>query len=350
MKAGISIYLGTGLNQNIEILKKAKEADISFGFTSLQIPEEQVGDYEGETRKLLAICREYGIRLIADIGRDTVSRLSCNSIKELRDWGITSIRLDDGYSPEETAALSNVFEIVFNASTVMDEEIRGWENAGADLFRFIACHNYYPKEYTGLSLEKVRWINERLKLKGFQTMAFVPGDRTMRGPLCQGLPTVEAHRFAKEEVALHMLELSADGACDLVLTGDVDLSDEGWRRVGMLNRGRIGLGVSLKPAYAYLAEIIHHDRRDSSEYLFRSVESRALKRTVEPENCVRRKRGSVCISNRQYGRYEGEVEITRQDLPADGRVNVVGQVDQDDLKYLPYLKHGIGVQLNPVLR
>lgn len=130
--------------------------------------------------------------------------------------------------------------------------------------------------------------------------------------------------------------------------GDVDLSEDGWRRVKLLNRNLVGLSVTLDPAYKYLAGTIHHDRRDSSEYLFRSVESRILKKRVEPANCTERRCGSICISNRRYGRYEGEVEIPRQDLPPDERVNVVGQVAKEDLKYLPYLKNGMGVQLNPV--
>src|SRR5699024_12728427 len=47
-----------------------------------------------------------------------------------------------------------------------------------DALPILACHNYYPKEYTGLSMEKVCKINEFLRLKGIQTMGFVPGDMT----------------------------------------------------------------------------------------------------------------------------------------------------------------------------
>lgn len=32
------------------------------------------------------------------------------------------------------------------------------------------------------------------------------------------------------------------------------------------------------------------------------------------------------MDNEGYGRYSGEVQLVREDLPADSRVNVVGQV------------------------
>ena len=88
----------------------------------------------------------------------------------------------------------------------------------------------------------------------------------------------------------------------------------------------------------------HHDRIDSSNYIFRSIESRMLENRIEPENCIERKKGSICISNSKYLRYEGEMEIMRQDLPGDERVNVIGYVDLEYVKYLPYIKNEIGIR------
>ncbi|WMJ86417.1 MupG family TIM beta-alpha barrel fold protein [Anaerocolumna sp. MB42-C2] len=346
MKIGISIYLGTDLDKNIEILKKAKAAGITYAFTSLQIPEESVVDYEKETKKLLEKCIEYGIRLVADASPETVKKLSCNTIEELANWGITSMRLDYGYSPKEIVKLSKSFKIVLNASTITAEDIQDWKNAKADLSKFIACHNYYPKEYTGLSIQRVREINEYLKMEGFQTMAFVPGNKTMRGPLFAGLPTVEEHRFRKDDIVLNMLELYFDAKCDMVMVGDVDVSEKAWENIEMLNQNMIEMKVVLDKKYHFISSVIHHDRIDSSCFIFRSVQSRMSKNRIQPENCIERKKGSICISNNKYLRYEGEVEIARQDLPQDERVNVIGHVDSAYLKYLPYIKHGMGIKLN----
>lgn len=345
MKIGISIYLGTNMDMNIEILKKAKAAKISYAFTSLQIPEENVDDYEIGTKSLLEKCKEFGIQLIADASPETVKKLSCNTIEELETWGITSIRLDYGYLPEEVARLSKVFQIVVNASTVTAKEIHDWKNAKADLSKFIACHNYYPKEYTGLSIERVHEINENLKMEGLQTMAFVCGDMTMRGPLYAGLPTVEEHRFNKNDIMLHMLELYFDAKCDMVMVGDVDISEEAWKNIETLNQNVIEIKAKLNEKYHFISDMIHHDRIDSSSFIFRSAESRMLKNRIQPENCIERKKGSICISNSKYLRYEGEVEIARQNLPQDERVNVIGHVDPAYLKYLPYIKNGMGIKL-----
>lgn len=345
MDIGISIYLGTGLNKNLEILKKAKNAKISLAFTSLHIPEENTTDYESEIKRLLEKCKEYGIQLIADASPETVKKLSCNSIEELEAWGITSIRLDYGYSPKEIAKLSNTFQIVLNASTITKREIQDWKSAKADISRFIACHNYYPKEYTGLSIERVREINEYLKNEGLQTMAFIPGDMTMRGPLFAGLPTVEAHRFKKNDIILNMLEMYFDGNCNMVMVGDIDISEEAWEKAAALNQNIIEIKAVVDKKYSFITQMIHHDRIDSSNFVFRSVESRMIKNKIQPENCVERKKGSICISNSKYLRYEGEVEIARQDLPRDERVNAIGHVDLEDLKYLPYIKNEIGIKL-----
>lgn len=345
MKIGISIYLGTNLEKNIEILKKAKTAKVSYAFTSLQIPEENVDDYEKETKKLLGKCKEYGIQLIADASPETVKKLSCNTIEELKTWGITSIRLDYGYSPIEIAKLSETFQIVLNASTITAKDIQDWKTAKADLSRFIACHNYYPKEYTGLSIERVREINKSLKMEGFQTMAFVPGNMTMRGPLFAGLPTVEAHRFNKNDITLNMLEMHFDGKCDMVMVGDVDVTEEAWKIIELLNQDMVEIKAALDKKYQNIYSMIHHDRIDSSSFVFRSVESRIIKDKINPENCIERKKGSICISNSKYLRYEGEVEIARHDLPQDDRVNVIGHVDLEYLKYLPYIKNGMGIKL-----
>ena len=50
---GISLYLGTGFEKNKEIIKKAHENNAKYAFTSLQIPEETVADYQSEVKRLL---------------------------------------------------------------------------------------------------------------------------------------------------------------------------------------------------------------------------------------------------------------------------------------------------------
>jgi len=41
----------------------------------------------------------------------------------------------------------------------------------------------------------------------------------------------------------------------------------------------------------------------------------------------------------------GELEIARVDLPGEDRVNIIGQVHDSHIKYLPYVQKGLGVKL-----
>ena len=93
-------------------------------------------------------------------------------------------------------------------------------------------------------------------------MAFVPGDGVLRGPLQEGLPTVEEHRFHKEDVLLHLLSLHYDLGCDKVAIGDIDVSDRVWKGIGNLNEGIIEVEAEMESGlasdYGYITEGIHH--------------------------------------------------------------------------------------------
>ena len=356
MKTGISIYFSSGMEKNESLIKKAVKNGVTYAFTSLHIPEETGVDYSKSIRQLLNCCREENLNLIADVGPETYEKLGVGSMEELKSLGITHVRLDYGFSPREVVEISKHFFVVFNASTIMEEELLEWKRYGADFTKFAACHNFYPKQFTALSLKQVKEINDRLKYLGFTTMAFVPGSLTLRGPLFEGLPTVEEHRKRRAEVAFNMMELSMGGECDVVLIGDVDIKEKDWDAVKCISQGYVELEADLFPGYEFVRDQIHHDRPDSSEYIFRSQESRLYKQDIEAEEnssktmagesgMLFRKAGSICISNKKYLRYMGELEIARVDLPMDERLNVIGQINEKDLKFLTYVQKGFGVKL-----
>ncbi len=348
MNTGISLYFSNGIEKNIRLIKKAVENGVKYAFTSLHIPEETGVDYCDHIQKLLGVCKEANLNLIVDVGPETLEKLGIKHLGDLKDLGITHVRLDYGFDAEETVQISKTFHVVFNASTITEEELWKWKTCGADFTRFAACHNFYPKQFTGLSLRQTREINQRLKYLGFATMAFVPGNRELRGPLFEGLPTIEEHRERKHEVLLNMLELYYDGLCDVVLTGDVDAEEKDWKDINCLSHDYVELKAEVLPSYEFIRDIIHHDRPDSSVYVIRSQESRQYKLEIKPgeeSNAQIRKQGSICISNENYLRYMGELEIARIDLPEEDRVNIIGQVHDTHIKYLPYIQKGLGVKL-----
>lgn len=351
MKTGISVYFGSPEQENARLIERAAAAKVSFAFTSLQIPEERGMDYARVTRRLLSMLSDAGIQLIADVGPDTCEKLGVSKTEDLAGLGFRYIRLDYGFSVRETVKLSDTFHIVFNASTAKHEEIAAWRHEGADFSRFAACHNFYPKRYTGLSLNGVRELNQKLHGLGFETMSFVPGDDVSkhRAPLREGLPTVEDQRKRFDDLPLNMLELHTGAGSDVVLVGDPGLTEKGWGSIQQLSNGYVDVRCRLDERYGYLYGQIHHDRPDSSEYIFRSQESRTSLRPgailADAGAGKPRTLGDIAVSNAAYGRYEGELEIARCDIPGDARMNVVGSVVERDRRLLPYLKAGFGLKL-----
>ena len=414
MKTGISIYLSSPLQDIERTIERGAAAGARYAFTSLHIPEDGGAAYADKVRHVLSLLSARGIALIADVGPRTCDLLGLERIEDLRDLGLEYLRLDYGFSAQRVAELSGVFRIVVNASTVSSDEIASWREAGADVTRFAACHNFYPKPYTGLALEDIARTNLRLAALGFEIMAFVPGDANVRGPVFEGLPTVEAQRGRASKVALNMLELAHGADCDIVLVGDPDLSDAGWAQFAQVSAGYVDLQCELEPGYAYVRGQIHHDRPDSSVLIFRSQESRTKlkpdsvptdagaglprkagsiavsnsgygryegelesgyayvrgqihhdrpdssalvfrsqesRTTLKPDSVptdtgagLPRKAGSIAVSNSGYGRYEGELEIARVDLPGDERMNVAGHITPEAMELLPFIKRGFGVR------
>lgn len=343
---GISLYLGTGYEKNKEIVEKAQRANMKYAFTSLHIPEENVENYAQEVQNLLDLCKCYSISLIVDIGPRTLEKLGYQRFEELKQTSISHLRVDYGFTYQQIIDLSKDFNIVFNASTLLEQDIRELQKLHADFTRFSACHNFYPKPLTGLSIEKTRSINDNLRRLGMTTMAFVAGDKELRGPLKMGLPTVEAHRRAG--VLLSMLQLIKDCHTGVCLVGDIAISDEAWRDIKELAQGYVSLRAEIDPEYKFIRNEIHHDRPDSSEYVIRSQESRtyASQGRLFPAQAVKpRIRGSISVGNEGYLRYSGELEIARKDLEPEPKVNIVGQIDAASMPYLDYITDGMGFKL-----
>lgn len=340
---GISVYLQTGIVENEKILRKAAMANVDYIFSSLNIPEEENDSFLQEVMNLLQLAKSLQLSILFDVNDHLLTRLGLSDFKELHQLGVTHIRLDDGFSSKEMVDLSKLFTLVLNASTLTEELIHDLLRDGLVVSDIIACHNYYPKPYTGLSYQTVKEINDRLHKFDIQVMGFVCGNLSKRGPFYEGLPTVEEAR--KEDFLLNVLKLHDDTTCDIIMVGDIDITDKSWFQLKKFKENCIPLEARLEEEYSYLYSVLQHDRIDYSEYFIRSVESRTsllTKKDILPKNCIKREVGSICISNKEYGRYQGEIELMRKELPKDSRVNVCGRIKERDTVYLDYINNGRG--------
>jgi hypothetical protein len=336
MDIGLSLYLSSGMEKNLELIEKAKNADMKYAFTSLHIPEEN--RYSTDAVELIKLCGNAGIKLIVDVSPHALEKYKLKSYEQLQELGVEYLRPDFGFRIEEIIRLSKTFHIVFNASTAKKPDLDEMQRNGVDFSRILGCHNFYPKPLTGISLQKVKSVNDYLKSLGIMALAFVPGDKTLRGPIYEGLPTVETHRGS--DVFASLLELEQQTDVDAVLIGDIDVTDKTWGKIAEYSCGRIALNASISEEFSYLKNMIFHERVDYSGHVIRCVESRQLNKKVKAGPVCSRPQGSIFISNENFLRYEGEVEIARVDLPPDSRVCVIGNIDDDDIKYLKFIIGG----------
>ncbi|MGM2834847.1 MupG family TIM beta-alpha barrel fold protein, partial [Bacillus cereus group sp. Bce025] len=142
-------------------------------------------------------------------------------------------------TPKEIARVSHKMKVALNASTITESF---WKELITEKIRVEnveAWHNFYPRPETGLAKSFLQKQNEYLHACGIKTMAFIPGDGEKRGPLYEGLPTLEKHRNMRPLEAY--LELVKDCGVDKVLIGDISGSLESVQEIASASRGIIPL-------------------------------------------------------------------------------------------------------------
>lgn len=319
---GISLYTGMGysLAYNLEYMEKASELGIKDVFTSLHIPEADSSVYK-EAEEILLKAKQLGMRVTADISKHY---LDMSSIKK---YSIYALRLDFGFSVEEIAKLSKElpFRIQLNASTISDSLLKELMHKGAVPEKMEVCHNYYPRKDTGISQELLVERNRCFKEYGMKIAAFIPLQHSRRGPMQEGLPTLECHRNMKPVIsAQHLLHSGIDN----VYVGDAIASEEELKSLAGIEADVFKIPIRLFGPSIEEIEILsgrHTNRMDPGEYTIRSQEAR-LKKTgkILKHNTVQREKYSVTIDNEGYLRYEGELQILKRKLEPDERVNVAG--------------------------
>lgn len=173
----------------------------------------------------------------------------------------------------------------------------------------------------------------RLREAGLSVQCFIPGDTVKRGPIFEGLPTLEAHRRVLPSAAFVDMVLRF-GMEDIFLA-DPGLSEKEQERIAHFCRtGVICVPAELDENWRHLYGKVFSRRIDSPRWLIRFQESRTYScqgDLIEPARCAERRRGVITVDNARYGRYSGELMLMLEDLPADERVNVIGRVPENAL-------------------
>lgn len=300
---------------------------VKRAFTSLHIPEES-GDLAIRAKKLLQTAKECGVEVYADVSLQTPAHLGLDSLFELKALGVIGLRLDDFFENETILNLAKEFKLALNASILFEDDVSALLEGGLSASQLLAWHNFYPRCETGLSDSFFESQNELFKKLGIPVSAYIPGDGEKRGPLFEGLPTLEKHR--KADPFLSALELFHAGVEDVYI-GDPEVSEHLLKRLIDFDEHHC-VEVRIEGFQAGEFRL----RPDFSRDVLRLMDTRSTE-SVVPKNTLARPIGSITMDNDRYGRYRGEVQITLRDLPADERVNVIGQVIEEDIPLLSLL-------------
>lgn len=341
---GFSVFMNQELSEETKtyINEMAEKGFIGI-FTSMHIPEDDPSAYKRRLTELGQEAKETGLELMVDISGKALelAGFSLENLEPLKEIGVTGLRMDYHLSNQQIAKWSHQLKISLNASTITEQDVQELKEAGADFTQMEAWHNYYPRPETGLDKSWYQRKNQWLAEQGFTIQGFVPGDEMLRGPLYKGLPTLEEHRYQHPLAAA--LDLASCGT-DLIYIGDGGLSLTTQEQFSYYKEtGGILLHVTLlDPTFGPIILGTHTNRQDEAKAVVRSADARFREIPPIPARLTdERKIGTVTLDNEAYLRYMGEIQLMKEDLPADEKVNCVARVISADLPLIQQIHAGM---------
>lgn len=355
MSYGISIYFGLDntVEENIKLLVDAHELGFTRIFTSLHIPEANYSILKTQVHEFFKLAKKYNMDIISDISPNTFKFLDLEpmDLKGLGDMGVKTIRIDFGYTEEEISKMTKNpygIKIQLNASTITEEFFENLDIYSPNYRNVDALHNFYPRVGTGISEECMKEKNTILSKRGIRACAFVGSNNRKRGPLHDGLPSLEDHRGIEvREAANHLYALGNKS----VFIGDSLPSKSELEDLSELCPDAVELCIELKEYDNVTLRLItetYTQRTDEARDAIRASESRLLLKgdKIKPLNTVDKEYGDITIDNENYMRYMGELQILKFSQKGDYRTNVVASVLQKHFYLLKYINGGVKFHFN----
>ena len=349
-KLGISIYPD---KSNIEEDKKYLDLAKKFGFervfTNLLSVDVDKGQSFENFKEIIKYAENLDMKVIADVSPSVFKSLGIHytELKFFKELGLSGIRLDLGFSGMEEAIMSyNPYnlkiEVNISSGTKYIENIISYRPNKENI---IACHNFYPHRYTGLSRKHFIESTELFKNHGIKTAAFVSSNNGSFGPwpVNEGLPTLEEHRELPIDVQAKDL-LNTDLIDDIIISNCYASLDE-LKALGELDKDILELKVDLidnlpEIERKIILEEPHFNRGDISEYMIRSTQSRVKYKghdfqVINPRDI---EKGDILIDSSLYEHYAGELQIALKPMKNSGITSVMGKVIDEEIYLLDYIR------------
>ncbi|MDO4940676.1 MAG: MupG family TIM beta-alpha barrel fold protein [Erysipelotrichaceae bacterium] len=330
-------------------LKLANTYGFNTLFTSIHLPEIDIHKQIDTLVFLNSLALNYNYELIVDVAGNSLKTILDD--KKLFDK-VSNIkpfilRLDCNYDLTTVILFTNKIKIkgfMINASTFNEvDATKEVEQLRCTNSNVIACHNFYPRKETGLDEEFIYKQENIFNKLNVEIYYCLPSIQNLRGPLHEGLPTIESHR--NKDIYYCALELiNKYHVTNILFSDEFYLEDEFKAFKDVEDNKIIPIKVRLlSNKYEDIVLQKQKFRYDSNSNYLRSLSSRKMAEfstKIEKDNCVERTKGSITIDNELYLRYSGELQVVLKDNPKDDRVNVVGYIEEDELLKLEYYRQG----------
>lgn len=348
---GISIYPEhASIEENKKYIDQAGRLGFKRIFTCLLSVDSSKEVIVKEFKEMTDFAHKFGMEVIMDVAPSVFDRLgiSYDDLRFFKEIGADGIRLDEGFDSLKEARMTHNpygLKIEINAS-IPNRYLENIISYKANKDRLITCHNFYPQRYTGLSYKLFVENSQRIKDLNLKVAAFVSSneDNTF-GPwkVNEGLSTLEIHRDLPLD--LQARHLFATGLVDDVIIANCFASKEELEALAKLDPSILNFRIEKEVDLTEVEEKIvfdheHFVRGDMSDYMARSTMPRITyaKESIPAKNTRDLKRGDVVIINEKYDRYKGELHLVLEDMPNDGRKNVIGHLPKEEFLLLDYLE------------
>ncbi|MCR8967775.1 DUF871 domain-containing protein [Streptococcus zalophi] len=333
-----------------------------YGAKRLFMSWLQNADKQEETfknyQKIIHYSNEREINVVLDVSPTVIKSSGWQNhlIEMASQLGLSGLRLDEALPLEEIVTLThNPYDIKIELNMSTDKRLlTALLDENAKSSNLIACHNFYPHEFTGLSLDYFIEMSQFYKSHGIKTAAFVSAQSANEGPwpLSEGLPTLEKDRHLPIRSQIKFMK--ATGLIDDIIIANQFISEKELETcVEIFKENCISLDVksivSLTPIEKEIIQFPHHYRGDRSDYVIRSTQPRLV---FAEESIPKRqdnkdvRRGSIIIDNDLYTRYKGELQIALTSFKISEKANLVAQIIPEDVVLLSYLDPWQDFRLN----
>ena len=349
-RLGISVYpMHNGIEEIKSYIDLAAKYNFRRVFTCLLSVEGDKTKILDNFKDVITHANNYGMEVIADISPKVFKDLgiSYNDLKFFKELGLYGLRLDMGFTGLEESIMSfnkEQLKIELNMSngTKYIDNILSYK---LNIDNILACHNFYPHRYTGLSYDHFIKTSKQFKELGIKTAAFVSSTSAEFGPwpLNEGLCTLEMHR--ELPIVTQAKHLWASNLIDDIIIANCFATEDELKNLSEIDPYCLTLKCELNKSIPeterkIVLEELHFNRGDVSDYLIRSTQSRVKYKdhNFEKFNTPNIKKGDIIIETSLYGHYAGELQIAKKSMINSGKSNVAGRIIEDEIFLIDAVK------------